>query len=319
MVFLEAVPDLAVFSNYAQLENTITSTAINLVLNFRYTSWIFLACKSKKAYDAPIMTFYYTISPIIEVVIIAIMINCILSFFWNTRSMDLILGLLAFLLIFAASSIFNLPVLHKLMLQISSVAVIAVLIIFQPELRVALSKLSLKGKRYKEITEFDKFLDQLATSVYRLSDKKIGALVAIENEDSLDEFALKAVMLNANFSSELLESIFTTTTPLHDGAVIIHNLTIIAASVILPLAEDSAQIWKSMGTRHRAALGVSQLTDALLIVVSEETGKVSIARDGIMTRGIKIDRFKGIIRSVFNPPLKKTLQSRFNIREWLRK
>jgi uncharacterized protein (TIGR00159 family) len=265
------------------------------------------------------MTFYYTVSPIIEIVIIAIMINYILSFFWNTRSMDLILGLLAFLLIFAASSVFNLPVLHKLLLQISSVAVIAVLIIFQPELRVALSKLSLKGKRYKEITEFDKFLDQLATSVYRLSDKKIGALIALENEDSLDEFALKAVMLNANFSSELLESIFTTTTPLHDGAVIIHDLTIVAASVILPLAEDSAQIWKSMGTRHRAALGVSQLTDALLIVVSEETGKVSLARDGIMTRGIKIDRFKGIIRSVFNPPLKKTLQSRFNIREWLRK
>ena len=278
-----------------------------------------LARNSPNAYDRPIMAFYYTISPIIEIAIIAIMINYILSFFWNTRSMDLILGLLAFLLIFAASSVFNLPVLHKLMLEISSVAVIAVLIIFQPELRVALSKLSLKGKRYKEITEFDKFLDQLATSVYRLSDKKTGALIALENEDSLDEFALKAVMLNANFSSELLESIFTTTTPLHDGAVIIHDLTIVAASVILPLAEDSSQIWKSMGTRHRAALGVSQLTDALLIVVSEESGKVSIARDGIMTRGIKIDRFKGIIRSVFNPPLKKTLQSRFNIREWLRK
>ncbi|QVL57147.1 MAG: diadenylate cyclase CdaA [Simkaniaceae bacterium] len=264
------------------------------------------------------MAFYYSISPIIEIVIIAIMINYILSFFWNTRSMDLILGLLAFLLIFAASSVFNLPVLHKLMLEISSVAVIAVLIIFQPELRVALSKLSLKGKRYKEITEFDKFLDQLASSVYRLSDKKTGALIALENEDSLDEFALKAVMLNANFSSELLESIFVTTTPLHDGAVILHDLKIVAASVILPLSEDSPQFGR-MGTRHRAGLGVSQLTDALLIVVSEETGKVSIARDGIMTRGIKIDRFKGVIRSVFNPPLKKTLQSRFNFKEWLRK
>ncbi len=264
------------------------------------------------------MAFYYSISPFIEIVIIAIMINYILSFFWNTRSMDLILGLLAFLLIFAASSVFNLPVLHKLMLEISSVAVIAVLIIFQPELRVALSKLSLKGKRYKEITEFDKFLDQLASSIYRLADKKIGALIALENEDSLDNFALKAVLLNANFSSELLESIFVTTTPLHDGAVIIHDLKIVAASVILPLGEDNPQFGR-MGTRHRAALGVSQLTDSLLIVVSEESGKVSIARDGIMTRGIKVDRFKGIIRSVFNPPLKKNLQSRFRLREWLRK
>jgi uncharacterized protein (TIGR00159 family) len=265
------------------------------------------------------MGFYYSISPVVEIVIIAIIINYILSFFWNTRSMDLIFGLLAFFMIFAASSVFNLPVLHKLMMQFSGVAVIAILIIFQPELRVALSRLSIKGKRYKEITEFDKFLDQLASSVYRLSDKKIGAIIALENEDSLDEFALKAVMLNANFSSELLESIFITTTPLHDGAVIIRDLTVVAASAILPLADDTTQIARSMGTRHRAALGVSQLTDALLIVVSEETGKVSIARDGIMTRGIKVDRFKGIIRSVFNPPLKKNVQSRFNLKEWLRK
>jgi len=265
------------------------------------------------------MDFYYTIRPIIEIAIISIMINYLLSFFWNTRSMDLILGLFAFLLIFGVSSWCNLPVLHKLMWEVSSVAVIAVLIIFQPELRVALSKLSLKGRRYKEITEFDKFLDQLATSTYRLADKKIGALIALENEDSLDEFSLKAFMLNANFSSELLESIFATTTPLHDGAVIIRDLTIVSASVILPLAEDTSQVAKSMGTRHRAALGVSQLTDALLVIASEETGKVSIARDGIMTRGIKIDRFKGIIRSVFNPPLKTKLHNRFKLREWLKK
>ena len=110
------------------------------------------------------MSFYYSITPFIEIIIISIMINYLLSFFWNTRSMDLMLGLLAFLLIFAASSLLKLEILHKLMLLVSSAAVIALLIIFQPELRIALSKLSLKGKRYKEITEFDKFLDQLATS-----------------------------------------------------------------------------------------------------------------------------------------------------------
>ena len=265
------------------------------------------------------MTFYTSITPFIEVAVLTVIFNYLLSFFWNKRSMDLLFGLLAFLLIFAASSMFDLPVLYDLMKLASGVVAIAFLIVFQPELRVALSKLSFKGKRYKEITEFDKFLDQLASSVYRLSDKKIGALIALENEDSLDEFALKAVMLNGNFSSELLESIFATTTPLHDGAVLIRDLTIVAASVILPLAEDSSKIAKSMGTRHRAALGVSQITDALLIVISEESGKVSIARDGIMTRGIKVDRFKGIIRSVFNPPLKKTLQSRFKLREWMHK
>jgi len=256
--------------------------------------------------------------PIFELIIITVMINYLLSFFWSTRSKDLVLGVFVFLLIFGASILLHLPVLHKLMLNISNFAVIAVLIIFQPELRVALSRLSLKGKRYREITEFDKFLDQLANSVYKMADKRTGALIVLQNEDSLEEYSDKGIALNAHFSSELLESIFTTTTPLHDGAVIISNLTIVAAVVILPLAEDVSQP-KAMGTRHRAGLGVSQMTDCLVIVVSEETGKVSIARDGIMTRGVKIDRFKGVLRSIFNPPTKKPFPTKFNLMEWIKR
>ena len=232
--------------------------------------------------------------------------------------MDLVLGFLAFLLLFGASSLFKLPVLHKIMLLIGNVAVIAIIIIFQPELRVALSKLSLKGKRYKEITEFDKFLDLLANSTYRLAEKRIGALIAIENEDSLEEYAQKAVIIGADFSSELLESLFAPSTPLHDGAVIIRESILLAASVILPLAEDTSQLAKSMGTRHRAGLGLSHMTDALVIVVSEESGKVSIAREGIMTRGVKIDRFKGIIRSIFNPPTRIKGKGTSNFWEWLK-
>lgn len=262
---------------------------------------------------------FHSITPLFEIVIITVLLNYLLSFFWNTRSMDLVLGLLAFLLIFAISSWLDLPILRKIMLLIGNVAVIAILIIFQPELRVALSKLSLKGKRYKAITEFDKFLDQLTNSVYRLAEKRIGALIVMQNEDILDEYANKAVILNANFSSELLESIFATTTPLHDGAIIVRDLTLVAAAVILPLAEDSSQLTRSMGTRHRAALGASQLTDALIIVISEESGKVSIARDGVMTPGVKTDRFKGIIRSIFTPPQTTDFKSQFNLREWLRK
>jgi len=262
---------------------------------------------------------FHGFTPFVEIVIISVMLNYLFSFFWNTRSMDLVLGLLAFLLIFAISSWLNLPILHKIMLLIGNVAVIAILIIFQPELRVALSKLSLKGRRYKELTEFDKFLDQLAGSTYRLAEKRIGALIVLQHEDTLDEFANKAIILNANFSSELLESIFAATTPLHDGAAIIRDMTIVAASVILPLAEDSSQLSRSMGTRHRAALGASQLTDAMVIVISEESGKVSLARDGVMTPGVKIDRFKGIIRSIFTPPQKNDFKSQFNLREWLKK
>lgn len=248
------------------------------------------------------MTF---LSPIIEILILAIMLNYILSFFWNTKSMDLVLGFFAFLLIFAASSWLNFPVLHKIMILIGNGLFIAIVVIFQPELRAALSKLSLKGKRGREMTEFDKFLDQFAGSVYRMSEKRVGALIAMEHGDSLMEYAQKGVQLNARFSPEMLETIFATNTPLHDGAIILRDQTILAAAVILPLADDSTQLAKSMGTRHRAALGLSHATDALVIVVSEETGKVSIAREGIMTRGVKMDRFKGIIRSIFQAPQKK--------------
>jgi uncharacterized protein (TIGR00159 family) len=264
------------------------------------------------------MNIFYSLTPIIEIAVISIMINYLLSFFWNTRSMDLVWGLFAFLFMFAVSSWLNFPILHRIMLLVANVAVIAVLIIFQPELRVALSKLSLKGKRVKESTQYDKFLDQLANSVYRLAERHTGALIVLENEDVLDEFADKAVRLNADFSSELLESIFATTTPLHDGAVILRERKIIAASVILPLAEDSSQLTRSMGTRHRAGLGASHLTDAVIIVVSEETGKVSIARDGVMTRGVKIDRFKAIIRSIFTPPPPRDFTSKFKLSEWIK-
>ncbi len=252
--------------------------------------------------------------PGLEVLIIAVMVYYLLNFFWNTRGMDLLLGILAIGVLYGLVSFFHLPVLQKLMWYFVNVAVIALLIIFQPELRIALSKLSVKGKKFREITEFDKFLDGILHAVYRMSERRIGALIVLENQTSLDEFANKSVRLDAQFTPELLESIFSTTTPLHDGGVIIRGTTILSAATILPLADESAQLSKSMGTRHRAGLGISQITDALVLVVSEETGKVSVARDGIMTKGIKPDRFKGILRSVFTPQ-KAPKEGKFGILE----
>jgi uncharacterized protein (TIGR00159 family) len=248
------------------------------------------------------MFFLHLLIPFIEVVIIWIMFNYLLKFFWGTRAMDVVFGFLAFLFIFFLASWLGFPILEKLMLNVVNVAVLAVLILFQPELRLALSKVRIKGRKYREYHEFDTFLEGLANSVYRLSEKQIGALIVLENQDSYEEYSSSAVRMDASFSSELLESIFMTTTPLHDGAVVIRGMTIVAACTILPLAQEITQLSKSMGTRHRAALGASQKTDALIIVVSEETGKVSIARDGILTRGVKSDRFRGIVRSIFTPP-----------------
>ncbi len=260
--------------------------------------------------------------PGVEIAIITFIFYYIISFFWNTRAMDLFYGILAFAALYAGATLLELPVLKKLMLYFVNGAVIALLIIFQPEVRLALSRLSVKGKKYRETTEFDKFLDQISGTVYRLSEKRTGALIVLEKHDSLEEFANKAVLLHAEFTPELLESIFSTTTPLHDGGVIIRGSVILAAASILPLADESAQITKSMGTRHRAALGISQITDALAIVVSEETGTIAIARDGIITRGVKPDRFRGIIRSVFtNPRPVKTNTKQFGlmqkVKEWM--
>jgi uncharacterized protein (TIGR00159 family) len=266
------------------------------------------------------VSFITFVSPIvvpgIEIIAIACGTYYFISFFWNTRTIDLLVGTVVFLAFFAVAGWLNFPVLQTIMRYFVNSAVIGLLIIFQPELRTALAKLSVKGKKYEKLSEFDRFLESISNSVYRMAEKRVGALIVLENQDTLDEYASKAVTLQAKFSSELLESIFVASSPMHDGAVIIRGMTILAAAVILPLAEDTSQVSKSMGTRHRAALGITQHTDALSIVVSEESGKVSIARDGIMTRGVRADRFKGILRSLFTPEeTHATLRER--LQEWL--
>ena len=244
------------------------------------------------------MTFYYTISPFIEIAIIAIMINYILSFFWNTRSMDLILGLLAFLLIFAASSVFNLPVLHKLMLQISSVAVIAVLIIFQPELRNALARLG-SSKFFSFATTQQKvFLEMVADSVVKLSKSRCGALFAIERTISLEDYESTGVILDAQLSTELVASIFHPKTALHDGGMILKNERIAAAGCIFPVSQKELSD-RSLGLRHRAGFGISEESDAVAIVVSEETGQISIVTEGKIDRGLSEDAFRAKLEELF--------------------
>jgi uncharacterized protein (TIGR00159 family) len=262
------------------------------------------------------MNFFDSLIPFFEILVIAIILYYLLSFFWRTRSMDLMIGALAFLMIFGITSYLNLPILYTIMQHVANVAAVAVIVVFQPELRLALSKLSFKGNQYKMAS--DKFLDQLTSSVFRLADKRRGALIVIEHKHGLDEFARQGVSLNADFSPELLESIFAYATPLHDGAVLIRNKTILAATVILPLAESSAHLSKDMGTRHLAALGFSQITDSFVITVSEETGKVSIFHKGEFAKNLKEDRFKALFRTVFTPHEQASPKNKFNLWEWLK-
>jgi diadenylate cyclase len=300
----------------ANRQDTISLIARNYSHSYNRVVKCFLKTRLTKK-----MHGFSSITSLIEIATLAIIFNYILSFFWNTRSMDLFLGLLALLVTAIASSWFSLPIMRKIVYAVANVAVLAVVVIFQPELRLALSKFGIKGKRRKELGQFDKFLDLFTSAVYRLSERQFGALIVLENNDLITEFAKDSISINATFSPELLETIFSPSTPLHDGAVLMRNTTILSAGAILPLAEDYSQIYRNMGTRHRAALGASLQCDGVIIVVSEETGRVSIARDGIVTRGIKSDRFKAILRSLFiSEDLQKQERKKtnFNLLEWLR-
>src|SRR3990167_9858454 len=137
------------------------------------------------------MFYELVLIPIIEILIITIALNYLLMFFWNTKSMGLVWIIFTFMLILMTVTFLHLPVLHKILIQIGSAALIGFIVIFQPELRSAVTKISIKGSNNKEITEFDKFLDNLSSSIYRLAEKRIGALIALENEDSLEDYAQK--------------------------------------------------------------------------------------------------------------------------------
>lgn len=238
-------------------------------------------------------------APIVEILFLTVIINYVLSLVWKTRSNDLVIGVSTILTLFALSFWVDLPVLHEIMRNMMSVAFLAILILFQPDLRQALSKINLKGSKAPNITKFDHFLNALTQCVFRLSEKRIGAILVLEQNDTLEEYARNGVMLEGEFSPELIESIFMTSTPLHDGAVIIRGSQVLAAACILPLAQPKEAV---LGTRHLAGLGISELHDALSIVISEESGKISIFREGEMTRVVDKERFKAIVRSIFNPP-----------------
>jgi diadenylate cyclase len=242
------------------------------------------------------MSFFTDIA--LPIAIIFIIVNYLMSFFWNLRGKEIVFLLFLVMLAYWASNTFQWTFLYNFLSSAAYTISVIILILFQQEFRAALNKLSsIWGIKPKELDKAEKLISNLTQSIYQLSHLKIGALVLVENQDSLEEYAAKAVPINASFTSELLQSLFMPSSPLHDGAIIISQQKILCAATILPLAESSPQIPKSIGTRHRAGLGISQRCDCVAIIVSEETGKVSLAIDGIITRAVKPERFKSVLRS----------------------
>ncbi len=248
----------------------------------------------------------YTINDAIEIIIIAILIYYFLSWIKRTRAWNLFKGLL-FLLVFILVAYFmNLSTILWIANKAFSVGVVAIIIVFQPELRKALESL---GKNSVFVRMFDesktveervlstKSIDELVKGSFELAKTKTGALMVIEQQISLDDYEKTGIPLDAKISSQLIVNIFEHNTPLHDGAVVIRGNTITAATCYLPLSDNLA-ISKELGTRHRAGLGVSEASDAFVIIVSEETGKVSVANGGTLYRDLNGDDLRNRLRKL---------------------
>ncbi|HEX7089929.1 MAG TPA: diadenylate cyclase CdaA [Longimicrobiales bacterium] len=225
-----------------------------------------------------------------QILIVAAGFYYVLRLLARTRAMQMLFGLVLLVLVYFAARLFDLGLIEYLMEMLFQYGAIAALIVFQPELRSALARLGQSRMlRFFNKMEDSAVVEELIEAVERLSRAKIGAIIAVEREVGLGEYAETGTRIQARVSADLLVSIFAPYGPLHDGAVLIARDTIIAAGVILPLTQFPVAD-RTLGTRHRAALGLSEETDALVIVVSEETAQVSLAHRGRLERGVGPER-----------------------------
>ena len=250
-----------------------------------------------------------SITDVIEVFIIAYFMYRLLVWVKNSRVWMLIRGVLIIMLFFLVAAIFQMNTILWLGEKLVSVAVTVLIVVFQPELRRALEQI---GRR--KITSIfswnilktgaKKFDDStivgLVTACYEMGAVKTGALIVVEKDMQLTEFERTGIGIDAVVSRQLLINIFEKNTPLHDGAVIVRGDRVVSATCYLPLSDNMA-LSKDLGTRHRAAVGISEVSDSLTIVVSEETGTVSYAREGRIVRDVKEDELIAELRRLQNP------------------
>ena len=243
---------------------------------------------------------------IIEMLLIAVLFYYVIIWLKRTSAWTLAKGIIVILVIMLLAYIFNFSTIVWILSKTISVGVIAILIIFQPELRRALEQL---GGRFlfRKITNFnsiderfsDETLEELLKAVAEMSDSRTGALITIEQSISLGEYIRTGIELDARISSQLLENIFIDKSPLHDGAVVIRGDKVVAATCYFPLS-PTKNLNKKYGTRHRAALGISEVSDAFTIVVSEETGLVSLTVQSMIIEDITMDELRQRLTFVQN-------------------
>ena len=231
---------------------------------------------------------------IVDIAIISVIVYYVLSMFKKTRAYQLLTGVIVFFLVYILAQHFKLKALTFLIDNMLQVGLIALLVVFQPELRRALEQMGsmnilarnfLHRRTYEEaeIDRLRKSIAAICDGVERMSEKQTGALIVMEKFTRLETVKQSGTPVNADITPELIGTIFYDGSPLHDGAVVIHDGRITHAGCVLPLS-DNLEISKEMGTRHRAALGISEVSDVIALVVSEETGTISYAKDGVLRR-----------------------------------
>jgi len=246
-----------------------------------------------------ILTIWSLVKPIAEIFILWFVFYQIFVFFEGTRAFQVLKGLIYLLIAFLISHLLGLTTLNWLLKNFFAISILAVLILFQQELRQGLARL---GQQHLfnislEESEVVALIEEITTAIYKLAQRKIGCIIAIERETKLKTFIDSGVSIDGKVSSELLQSIFVTTSPIHDGGVIIRNERILAAACLFPLSEN-ANLSKIIGTRHRAALGITEQTDAISVIVSEETGDISVAVDGRFIPIVNKERFTNILKNL---------------------
>lgn len=244
---------------------------------------------------------HISVTDIIEIIILSYLLYHVILWFKKTRAWTLFKGMVVFLIFTAFAALFQLNTILWIVKNAINVGIIAVIILFQPELRRALEELGRKNIISDVLTRDDKgdknsrvndqTIQEITAAATDMSKNKTGALIVIEQDVALGEYESTGISIDAAISKQLIENIFEHNTPLHDGAVIIRNNRVVAATCYLPLTGRN-DLNKDLGTRHRAAVGISEVSDSMTIVVSEENGTISVAKSGILYRNLDAESLK---------------------------
>ncbi len=247
------------------------------------------------------------VSDILDIAIIAFLVYNLLRMVKSTRAENILKGVVAFLLVLWLADILQLNAIFYIMSNLVQVGILTIIVLFQPEIRQILEKVGSRNIKLlkvfndpKQQSELEKAIDQTVTACSEMSQSKTGALIVFERNIRLDDMVRSGTTLDASVSSELLKNIFFVKAPMHDGAVIVRHGRILGAGCMLPLSKN-VNLSRDLGMRHRAGIGMSENSDAVVVIVSEETGAISVAIGGMLKRHLKPETLSKLLRNELMP------------------